>query len=311
MDLLQLTVLALNLATEHSAAAISVFVCDRIPGALSPLFGWIVFLLCVFHLDDIHFSSRRAGSDKLMSVCDGGICIFILLNKREMSSGALRILLCDRNHIIDWHTESCPSNSPWRARAASEENKGRFEADRVSGQTVSHCSGSGSLCVPANSQTFGAPAETMGKGIVLWNSKWERYSPFPSTADVIYVLLNCCVGRGSKSQAHCDKHVPRRLHGCCQASFTGGIKAQIHSVLVRRFQHRAFSFKVLLFVSWSPRLFQSKWIMTIFGIVSAMEGFTGIAFCLKVIRNIELPLRSSAVKQNLLVLQPETNRLTP
>lgn len=149
MDLLQLTVLALNLATDHSTGTISGFVCDRIPGALSPLFGWIVFLLCVFHLDDIHFSSRRAGSDKLMSVCDGGICIFIPLNKREMSSGALRILLCDRNHIIDWHTESCPSNSPWRARAASEENKGRFEADRVSGQTVSHCSGSRSLCVCA------------------------------------------------------------------------------------------------------------------------------------------------------------------
>lgn len=120
MDLLQLTVLALNLASEHSMVAISGSVCDRIPGAPSPLFGWIVFLLCVFHLDDIHFSSRREGSDKPMSVYDGGICIFIPLNKREMSSGALRILLCDRNHIIDWHTESCPSNSPWRAGAASE-----------------------------------------------------------------------------------------------------------------------------------------------------------------------------------------------
>lgn len=49
MDLLQLTVLALNFATEHSMAAISGFVCDRIPGALSPLFGWIVFL-CVYFI---------------------------------------------------------------------------------------------------------------------------------------------------------------------------------------------------------------------------------------------------------------------
>lgn len=49
MDLLQLTVLALNFATEHSMAAISAFVCDRIPGALSPLFGWIVFL-CVYFI---------------------------------------------------------------------------------------------------------------------------------------------------------------------------------------------------------------------------------------------------------------------
>lgn len=63
-----------------------------------------------------------------MSVCIGGICIFIPLNKREMKSRAPRLLLCDRNHIIDWHTESCPSNSPRRAAAASDENKGRFEA---------------------------------------------------------------------------------------------------------------------------------------------------------------------------------------
>lgn len=165
MDLLQLTVLALNLATDHSTGTISGFVCDRIPGALSPLFGWIVFLLCVFHLNDIHFSSRRAGSDKLMSLCDGGICIFIRLNKREMSSGALRILLCDRNHIIDWHTESCPSNSPWRGGAASDENKGRFEADRVSGQTVSRCSSSKSLCVSA----------TLRRS-VRWLKQWGRES---------------------------------------------------------------------------------------------------------------------------------------
>lgn len=52
MDLLQLTVLALNLATEHSMVAISGFVCDRIPGALSPLFGWIVFL-CVYFISMI------------------------------------------------------------------------------------------------------------------------------------------------------------------------------------------------------------------------------------------------------------------
>lgn len=35
-----------------------------------------------FIFDDIHFSSRRAGSDKLASVCNGGICIFIPLNKK-------------------------------------------------------------------------------------------------------------------------------------------------------------------------------------------------------------------------------------
>ena len=77
------------------------------------------------------------GSDKLMSVCNGGICIFIPLNKREMRSRAVRLLLCDRNHIIDWHTESCPPNSPRRAGAVSGENKGRFEAARVYGQTLS------------------------------------------------------------------------------------------------------------------------------------------------------------------------------
>lgn len=85
---------------------------------LFPLFDLIVFLFGVFHFD-FHFSSRRAGSDKPMSVCNGGICIFIPLNKREMRSRAQGLLLCDRNHIIDWHTESCPSNSPRRARAAS------------------------------------------------------------------------------------------------------------------------------------------------------------------------------------------------
>lgn len=46
--------------------------------------------------------------------------------------------------------------------------------------------------------------------------------------------------------------------------------------------------------------------MTISGIVSVLGGFTGITICLNVIRNIELPLRSIAVKQNLLVMQPET-----
>lgn len=93
----------------------------------------------VFHFDDFHFSSRRVGSDKLMSVCNRGICIFIPLNKREMRSRAPRLLLCDRNHIIDWHTESCPSNSPRRAGAVSDENKGRFEAAGVYGQTLSLC----------------------------------------------------------------------------------------------------------------------------------------------------------------------------
>lgn len=114
---------------------IFVFGHDAISGAPSSALAGLSF--CVFNFDDIHFSSRRAGSDKLMSVCNVGICIFIPLNKREMRSRALRILLCDRNHIIDWHTKSCPSNSPRRARAASEENKGGFKADRVYGQTHS------------------------------------------------------------------------------------------------------------------------------------------------------------------------------
>lgn len=119
---------------------------------------------CVFHFDDIHFSSRRAGSDKLVSVCNGGICIFIPLNKREMRSRAQRILLCDRNHIIDWHIESCPSNCPRRAGAASEENKGRFEADGVYGQTLSHCLALPfSLCL-CFSQSFTALTRNNGKG---------------------------------------------------------------------------------------------------------------------------------------------------
>lgn len=50
MDLLQLTVLALKLAKEHSMSAISVFGHDRIPGALFPLFGLIVFLFAHFIL---------------------------------------------------------------------------------------------------------------------------------------------------------------------------------------------------------------------------------------------------------------------
>lgn len=54
-----------------------------------------------------------------------------------MRSRAPRLLLCDRNHIIDWHTESCPSNSPRRAGAAWDENKDRLEAAGVYGQTVS------------------------------------------------------------------------------------------------------------------------------------------------------------------------------
>lgn len=63
-----------------------------------------------------------------MFVCKGGICIFCPLNENEMSRRALGFLLCDRNHIIDWYTESCPSKSPRRAKAASDENKDRFEA---------------------------------------------------------------------------------------------------------------------------------------------------------------------------------------
>lgn len=48
MDLLQLTVLALNLAKEHSMLAIFVFGCDKIPGALSPYFLFVYFILMIF-----------------------------------------------------------------------------------------------------------------------------------------------------------------------------------------------------------------------------------------------------------------------
>lgn len=99
-----------------------------------------------------------------MSVCNGGIYIFIPLNKREMRSRAVRILLCDRNHIIDWHTESCPSNSPRRAKAASEENKGRFEADGVYGQPLSRCLAlTFSLCLCC-SHSFTALTRNNGEG---------------------------------------------------------------------------------------------------------------------------------------------------
>lgn len=117
-----------------------------------------------FIFDDFHFSSRRVGSDKLLSVYNRGICIFIPLNKREMRSRALRLLLCDRNHIIDWHTESRPSNSPRRAGAASDENKGRFEAAGVYGQTLSLCLAlpfSLSLCF---SQSFTTLTRNNGEG---------------------------------------------------------------------------------------------------------------------------------------------------
>lgn len=138
MDLFQLTVLVLNLAKKHSALAFFVFRRHKMQVHFPPI-CFDCFSFCVFHFDDFHLSSRRVGSDKLVSVCNGGICIFILLNKRKMRSRALGLLLCDRNHIIDWHTESCPSNSPRRATTASDENKGRFEAAWVYGQTPSLC----------------------------------------------------------------------------------------------------------------------------------------------------------------------------
>lgn len=63
----------------------------------------------------------------------GRLCIFIPLNKREMrrrraeDSGP-----CDRNHIIEQHTESCPSNSPRRTAAASQPKQKRvFDAGGV------------------------------------------------------------------------------------------------------------------------------------------------------------------------------------
>lgn len=84
-----------------------------------------------------------------------------------MRRRALRILLCDRNHIIDWHTESCPSNSPRRAAAAaSEENKGRFffEADGVHGQKTLLPRRRRPLCVSAPLSAFAAPTRNNGDG---------------------------------------------------------------------------------------------------------------------------------------------------
>lgn len=48
MDLLQLTVLALNLAKKHSMLAIFVFGRNKIPGALSPYFLFVYFILMIF-----------------------------------------------------------------------------------------------------------------------------------------------------------------------------------------------------------------------------------------------------------------------
>jgi len=157
MDLLQLTVLALNLAKEHSTSAVT-----TIPRALSPYLVRLSFLFCVFHFDDFHLSSGRARSDKLVSACKGGICIFIPLNKREMRSRAPRLLLCDRNHIIDWHTESCPSNSPRRAATASGENKGRLETAGVYGQTPSLCLARPFSLSLRCSQSFATPTRNNG-----------------------------------------------------------------------------------------------------------------------------------------------------
>lgn len=119
-----------------------------------------------------------------------GICIFIPLNKTEMRSTAPKPLLCDRNRIIDWHTESCPSNSPRRARAASDENKGRLERARLCGKLCLFASLFHSLCLSAalslSPQRLGATAE----GIVVGNTKRESNSLAPSTADVVCVCMN-------------------------------------------------------------------------------------------------------------------------
>lgn len=131
-----------------------------------------------------------------------------------MRRRALRILLCDRNHIIDWHTESCPSNSPRRAAAAaSEENKGRFFFLKQTGSMgkktpLPRCLGGGAVLFVSRLLSARSPRrrETMATGIAVRNSKWEDYSLFPSTADVICVPLNCCILRGSNLQSHCVKH---------------------------------------------------------------------------------------------------------
>lgn len=212
MDLLQLTVLSLNVAKEHSKLVIFVFSNYTIQRALSP--DLVKFS---FHFYNLlwGFSFLLQMFGELMSVCSRRICIFIPLNKREMRSRAPRLLLCDRNHIIDWHTESCPSNSPRGAGAAWDENKDRFEAAGVYGQTVSL-----SLALPFSlslcfSQSFTKLTRKIAKGIVAWNTKQEDNSLFLSTADVICVPLNCCILCSSNLQSHCVEHAPWLLCICC------------------------------------------------------------------------------------------------
>lgn len=154
------------------------------------------------------------GSDKLVSARDGGLCIFIPLNESEMRSSAPSLLLCDMNHIIDWHTESCQSNSPRRVATASGENKGRFAGSRRLWAN--------SLFSPCSPVLFVSPLlscaprqlETMAAGAVV-RKKWEDCSLFPITADVICVPLNCCILCRSNLQSHCVEHASWLLRDHC------------------------------------------------------------------------------------------------
>lgn len=140
----------------------------------------------------------------------GEICIFIPLNKKEMRSRAPRFLLCDRNHIIDWHTESCPSNPPRREPGLllMKTKAGLRQLGRWA-KTVS-LPRSPVLFVSA---LFSPPRrrETMASRTAARNTKQEDNSLFPSTADVIFVPLNCCIPCRSNLQSHCVSHAPWHL----------------------------------------------------------------------------------------------------
>lgn len=135
---------------------------------------------------------------------------------------------------------------------------------------------------------------------MLWNSKWERYSPFPNTADVIYVLLNCSVLRDSKSQAHCVKHAPCLLHVCCSASFkrlnkktdTRVFGSGLTEIFFLAFSLLFYGFFCFPVPSSTPEPKKKKKELRrcqYSGIALVLEGFTG-TICLKEIRNIELHL---------------------
>lgn len=145
----------------------------------------------------------------------GNMYFHTSLNKREMRSRALRLLLCDRNHIIDWHTELSVKLSQenqgcfWRKQRQVWGSWGLWVNSISLFATRSH-----SLCVSAPLSHSACWLETIVKGIVVWNTEREDYSLLPSTADVICVPLNCCFLSCSKLQSHCVKHAPRLVRVC-------------------------------------------------------------------------------------------------